>query len=109
MDLADLFILCLVPRYMSCMTCFCSCRICSNLYQQLISRTLSHGTMFVNQLTGNEIVLSGFVQVLFDQMCVHNGAFTSSANISFWCTYVCFLIKISNLEILGFLVRHGFC
>lgn len=46
------------------------------------------------------------MQVLFNQMCVHNGAFTSLANISFWCTYVCFLVKVSNLEILGFLCTH---
>jgi hypothetical protein len=37
---------------------FVSCRVCSNLYQRLISRAPFHWTMFVKQLTGNEIVLS---------------------------------------------------
>jgi hypothetical protein len=49
-----LFILYLLRRY----DLFCLCRVCSNVYQQLMSRALFNQSKFVKQLTVNEIVLS---------------------------------------------------
>ena len=66
------------------------------MYQQLISGALSHGAMFVMQLTGNENSLSGFVQVLFDQMCVHNAVLHLQLTFHFGVLMCYSFLKLAN-------------